>query len=420
MRILVATHQWFPDYTGGSARVATETARALARRGHELVVLAPRGKPPVAESEAALSVERVLPRGRLPRTLTDVLWTAAHARRLRRSSFDVLVAHHPTTAVGLSSTGLQAPLVFVYHASVVRELAMLRGTLAPATRRVASLSIGNALAHLERRTIARAERVVALSEYSRSLVAMDHPSASSRVCIAPGGVDQRAFVPAAERVAVRRSLGLEGEGPLILGVRRLEPCLGLETLLAAVSLVPLSPPPTVALAGQGSLAPELSRLGGELGLDRRLKLLGNPSPEVLRALYAAADVFVMSPAPHEGFGLATLEALASGTPAVGVPLGATPELLEPLEPRLVATESSAPALAEAIARALQLADPGFRLRCREYAANRYGWDRVAERWEQVLADATERRPSAGVRARSARAVAWFKARRVPGDKSVSP
>lgn len=396
MRILVATHQWFPDYTGGSARVATETARALARRGHELVVLAPRGESPAAESEAALSVERVLPRGRLPRTLTDVLWTAAHARRLCSSSFDVLVAHHPTTAIGLSAAGLKAPLVFVYHASVVRELAMLRATLAPGTRRVASLSIGHALAHLERRTVARAERVVALSEYSRSMVAMDHPSASSRVFIAPGGVDQHAFAPAADRMAVRRSLGLEAEGPLILGVRRLEPCLGLETVLEAVSLLRPSRAPTLALAGQGSLAPELSRLGGELGLNRRLKLLGHPSPEVLRALYAAADVFVMSPAPHEGFGLATLEALSSGTPAVGAPLGATPELIEPLEPRLVATDSSGPALAEAIEHALEIADPSFRLRCRDYAVNRYGWDRVAERWEELLADATARLPSTGV------------------------
>ncbi len=397
MRILVATHQWFPDYTGGSARVATETARALARRGHELVVLAPRGIRPAGEPERALRVDRVLPRGRLPRTLTDVLWTTAHARRLDRSSFDVLVAHHPTTAIGLAGAGLDAPLVFVYHASVVRELAMLRATLAPGRRRLVSHSIGLALTQLERRTVARAERVIALSEYSRSLVAMDHPSASSRVCIAPGGVDQQSFVPAADRMALRRSLGLEGEGPLIFGVRRLEPCLGLETLLEAVALLRLPLAPTVALAGQGSLAPELSRLGGELGLASRLKLLGTPSPELLRALYATADVFVMSPAPHEGFGLATLEALASGTPAVGAPLGATRELLEPLEPRLVATESNAPALARAIGDALALARPSFRRRCREYAADRYGWDRVAERWEQVLGDASERRPSDGVR-----------------------
>lgn len=396
MRILAATHQWFPDYTGGSARVATETARALARRGHELVVLAPRGKTPAGDPEAALSVNRALPRGRLPRTLTDVLWTAAHARRLGRSSFDVLVAHHPTTAIGLSAAGLEAPLVFVYHASVVRELAMLRATLAPGARRLASHSIGLALAQLEQRTVACAERVVVLSEYSRSLVAMDYPSASPRVCIAPGGVDQHAFAPAADRMALRRSLGLEVEGPLVLGVRRLEPCLGLETLLEAVSLLRPSPAPTLALAGQGSLAPELSRLGGEVGLNGRLKLLGNPPPEVLRALYAAADVFVMSPAPHEGFGLATLEALASGTPAVGAPLGATPELLEPLEPRLVATESSGPGLGEAIERALELSDPSLRRRCREYAVNRYGWDRVAERWEQVLAVATSRRPTSGV------------------------
>lgn len=392
----MATHQWFPDYTGGSARVATETARALARRGHELVVLAPHGRRPAGESERALRVDRVLPRGPFPRTLTDVLWTTGHARRFDRSSFDVLVAHHPTTAIGLVGAGLDAPLVFVYHASVVRELEMLVATLPSRRGRLATRAIGLALAKLERGTVARAARVVTLSDYSRSLVTTDHRSASARVCVAPGGIDPESFAPASERLTVRRSLGLDGEGPLILGVRRLEPCLGLETLLEAASLLRLPRAPTVALAGGGSLAPKLSRLGAQLGLGGRLRLLGTPTPESLRAVYAAADVFVMSPAPREGFGLATLEALASGTPAVGAPVGATPELLEPLEPRLVATESSAPALAEAIEHTLEHADPSFRRRCHEYAVNRYGWDRVAERWEQVLADATERRPRAGV------------------------
>ncbi len=56
----MATHQWFPDYTGGSARVATESARALARRGHEVTVLAPGGPSgPSEEWDGRLRVKRV-------------------------------------------------------------------------------------------------------------------------------------------------------------------------------------------------------------------------------------------------------------------------------------------------------------------------------------------------------------------------
>ena len=48
--------------------------------------------------------------------------------------------------------------------------------------------------------------------------------------------------------------------------------------------------------------------------------------------------------------MVTLEALASGTPVVGTTAGATPELLEPLDQRLVAGSSDPESLAAAIAK----------------------------------------------------------------------
>ena len=48
--------------------------------------------------------------------------------------------------------------------------------------------------------------------------------------------------------------------------------------------------------------------------------------------YQAADLFALPTQAYEGFGMVTLEALACGTPVVGTPVGATPEILAPLEP----------------------------------------------------------------------------------------
>ena len=98
---------------------------------------------------------------------------------------------------------------------------------------------------------------------------------------------------------------------------------------------------------------------------------------------------------YEGFGLVTIEALASGTPVVGTPIGATPELLEPLEPRLVARGADASALAEAMRAGLELASPALRERCREHAVSRYSWDAVLPAWERALHVAVD---SAGDRA----------------------
>ena len=79
----------------------------------------------------------------------------------------------------------------------------------------------------------------------------------------------------------------------------------------------------------------------------------------LRDWYRAADLVVLPTVAYEGFGMVTAEALATGTPVVGTPVGATPELLEPLDPRLVAAGSDPDALAAAIRNAFTFADTEF-------------------------------------------------------------
>jgi glycosyltransferase involved in cell wall biosynthesis len=85
--------------------------------------------------------------------------------------------------------------------------------------------------------------------------------------------------------------------------------------------------------------------------------------------------------------MVTAEALATGTPVVATPVGATPELLEPLDRRFVAAGSDPQALADAIVTALGFVNIQWRSRCREYAVTRFDWNRVIVGWEDALADA---------------------------------
>ena len=115
-----------------------------------------------------------------------------------------------------------------------------------------------------------------------------------------------------------------------------------------------------------------------------MRFVGRVAEDALPDWYRAADLFVLPTVAYEGFGMATVEALASGTPVVGTPAGATPELLEPLDPRLVAAGSDPDSLAVAIRDALAFIDDDFRDRCRDYAVARFGWDRVTRTWEEEL------------------------------------
>jgi glycosyltransferase involved in cell wall biosynthesis len=384
LRILVAAGEWFPDWKGGNARVATSTARGLAERGHEVTVLAPvSSSAPPTSREGSLTILRILPRGRLPITFTDFAVANWYARR-NRSRFDVALGHAEASTSGLLAAKLGAPVVYVYHASAVRELRFDRAHRSLGPRRFAMWALDPALAVFERTAVRRAARVLVLSEFSRSLLATDHPSAQPRVSHVSGGVDVAVFSPNGGVEAARARLGLPVDGPLLVTVRRLEPRMGLENLLAAVARLGHASRPSLAVVGQGSLGAKLRRLADELGIAGHVHFAGRVPEGQLPDWYRAADLFVLPTTAYEGFGIATAEALASGTPVVGTPVGATPELLRPLDPRLVAGGCDPAALADAIVRGLALVDPAFRRRCRAYACDLFDWDRVVDGWEAEL------------------------------------
>ena len=383
MRILVASGTWYPELNG-VARVASEVGRGLAARGHQVTALVPSvASLPREEREGSLTVHRVIERGLLPLTVKDVLETTRGSRRL--GPFDVMVAHSPSTAVGLIRARLPAPLVIVYHASYPRELRFMRPRLRWGRERLVAYLNEPISVLLERSVVRRCARILVLSDYTRSLLAADHPDETGKIRAVSGGVDASSFSPGDGRRAARTRLGLDPDRRLLVTVRRAEPRMGIEELLRAMPIV-AAEDVGLAVVGGGLLTNDLVRLSSRLGLDGRVRFVGRVSEEDLRDWYRAADLFVLPTVAYEGFGMVTLEALASGTPVVGTTAGATPELLEPLDQRLVAGSSDPESLAAAIRDALAFSNDDFQARCREYALARFDWAGVMRMWEETLAE----------------------------------
>jgi glycosyltransferase involved in cell wall biosynthesis len=382
MKLLIATGQWFPDFAGGSGRVAAETARRLAERGHDVTVIAPtRAGAPEVTREENLALLRVLPRTVFPTTLTDIVGTWRTAGKLVHQRFDLVVAHQATVAVGALVAGTGAPLALVYHASAARELRFFRTSLHVGWQRLATYALEPVLSGAERIAMARARRILVLSEFSNSLIRQDHPRHADRVIAVLGGVDVNRFRPlpgAREQLLVPRGTSL------VVTARRLEPRMGIGELLRALVHVPEA---YLAVIGTGTGERRLRGLAETLGVSPRTRFLGRVSDADLTTWYAGADVVVMPTAAYEGFGLVTAEALACGTPVVATPIGASPELLCPLDPHLVAADASAEAIAVAINEALAVGGSELRARCREYAISRYAWDKVMPAWERALESA---------------------------------
>jgi glycosyltransferase involved in cell wall biosynthesis len=296
---------------------------------------------------------------------------------------EVLVAHQATNAVGLLAAHPRAPFLYVFHASVPLEQRFLRRQLALAGK-VVRLLLDPLFVLLERIAVGHADVIVVLSEYSRGIVLARHPSAAGRVVLVRGGVDYDAFANG-DGAATRVEYGIPGDRPFVLTVRRLEPRMGVEELLRAVGILrDKGVEVTVGVAGTGASGPSLEQLAHRLGLNQHVRFFGRVPDADLPGLYAAADLFVLPTVAYEGFGMSTVEALAAGTPVVGTPVGATPEILSPLDPQLVSRSTRPEDLAAAIESAIASTSAGQRERCAEYARDRFRWETAIESWQAAL------------------------------------
>jgi glycosyltransferase involved in cell wall biosynthesis len=134
---------------------------------------------------------------------------------------------------------------------------------------------------------------------------------AKRIVVIPNGIDadELTFDPVLRKQA-RVRLGIAEEAVVVGAVGRLEQSKRFDRLVAALPAVPGA---TLLLAGDGSQRERLAEAATQAGVADRVVFAGAvPHP---REVLCAMDVFA-SPSNQETFGLAVLEALANGLPAV--------------------------------------------------------------------------------------------------------
>jgi alpha-maltose-1-phosphate synthase len=142
-----------------------------------------------------------------------------------------------------------------------------------------------------------------------------------RLPVIPLGVDVEAFRSTpARRAAVRATLGLREEDVAVLSVGRIDQKTKAHhlPLLVAAARAGLNTVLVLAGAAENEQAIATVRAAAlRIAPQLRIEIIANPENEHLRGLYAACDVFVsLSDNIQETFGLAVLEAMASGLPCI--------------------------------------------------------------------------------------------------------
>jgi phosphatidylinositol alpha-1,6-mannosyltransferase len=110
------------------------------------------------------------------------------------------------------------------------------------------------------------------------------------------------------------------------------------------------------VVGEGDDQPRLVAFANKTGVEDRVRFMGAVGRQTVIDAYRAADLFVM-PSIGEGFGTAFLEAMASGTPALGLAVAGARDALADGELGMAVAEAD---LLAAIERALggPSSDPG--------------------------------------------------------------
>jgi D-inositol-3-phosphate glycosyltransferase len=296
LRIALVTANFRPS-VGGIERFVEILARGLSARGHEVTIVTCRtGRAAIEERDGAVRIVRIpasevaCRRFGVPYPLPSPV---ACVRTLRTILRDVDVVHaqdalYATTLAALVLARRQGvPSVLTQHVSFVPQ----RNAAVNLAQRVAIQTIGRT-----------ARLASAVASYNPSVAEWARRTWGLRdVRLLPIGVPTP-IVEAADRITIRRELGLADDAFVALFTGRDVPKKRLDVFLAASD-------PAYQLVAVTDRAD---------GRSSGARLLPFTTPDRFERLLAAADAFVL-PSEAEGFPLALQEALVAGLPCIVTP-----------------------------------------------------------------------------------------------------
>jgi len=178
--------------------------------------------------------------------------------------------------------------------------------------------------------IKRANRVIAVSDFTRQELKKYYNIPESRIRVIHNGVDTHKFQPAIDKQKIKTELGLNPDDQIILSVGRLYARKGLFTLIDAMpSVVKRFKRVKFVISGKGQ-SDEMAKLNAHaerLGVKDNIIFTGYYPDKKLPKLYQSADVFAFSTF-YEHHPFAVLEALSTGLPVVTTTVGGIAETIE--------------------------------------------------------------------------------------------
>ena len=303
---------------GGSGIVATELAKVLARRGHEVRLLS--SDPPIrlGDFQAGLAFHAVQTPGyplfREPQYLLSL--TSKIVEVARQSRLDIVHAHYAiphATAAYLAGRILAA----AGGGRVPRVITTLHGTDVTL--------IGSDASYVEAAafSIDQSDGVTAVSESLRDDT-YRHLPVRADIRVIPNFLDCEKHRRALDERLLARYRGADPATKLVIHVSNFRPVKRADAVVDIFRRIRDRMPARLLLVGDGPDLSAACRRAGAQGLADDVEALGEQ--ELVVPLLSIADLLLL-PSSQESFGVAALEAMACEVPVVASRVGGLPEVI---------------------------------------------------------------------------------------------
>jgi glycogen(starch) synthase len=228
---------------------------------------------------------------------TEVHRYAAIAAELaEHESFDVVHAHDwMTYPAGIAVAAISGkPLVVHIHSTEFDR---------------SGEHVNQMIYDIEREGVHRADKVIAVSYYTRNIIISRYGVSGDKVEVVYNGVEHNLNWSLG-------STGIKKDEKIVLFLGRITMQKGPEYFLhAAKKVLEVMDNVKFVMAGSGDLMRRSIELAAELGIGHKVLFTGFLRGEDVRKIYEMADLYVM-PSVSEPFGIAPLEALDNDVPVI--------------------------------------------------------------------------------------------------------
>jgi len=360
----------YPTY-GGSGAVATELGIKLAERGHEIHFI---------------SYAQPFRLGHFRERIFFHEVEMEHYPLFEHPPYSLALAvamHGVATKAQLDLLHVHYAIPHATSAWIARDMLREEGHDLPVVTTlhgtdITLMGIHPSFHAITRFSILKSTGLTAVSQFLKDETVRDFGVPAERIRVVPNFIDPGVYHPGKQ--PCHRSALAPGGEKIVMHVSNFRPVKRIGDVLEVFRRIRAGIPARLVLIGDGPERPTAQEQAEAMGVAEDVLFLGKHAS--VDELLSCADLFLL-PSDSESFGLAALEAMASGSPVVGTRAGGLPEVVPHGEAGFLFPVGDVDAMGEAGLSLLrdEARWKRFSRAAQEFAVERYSAEKVVPQYE---------------------------------------